>query len=255
MDRLRRPLNLAVRYFDCEFFLTYFYRVNIVSSEESQSKMMQVVEWAYEKAVVGVAGLDSAAEIADSYKKSGDSLIDQANSLIRWQNTKAATSGFITGLGGLITLPIAIPANVASVIYVQIRMIAAIAYLGGYDLKDDRVKTLVYACLVSNSAKDILKDIGIGVGNKLAMSFIKKIPFEVIKKINTAVGFRLVTKSGTTGIINLTKSVPLLGGFIGGGFDLYTTNKVGDVARDTFIINRTYAIPMETDGLRNSWRK
>ena len=51
--------------------------------------------------------------------------------LIRWQNAKCATSGFIAGLGGSITLPVSIPANISSVLYIQIRMIAAIAYMGG----------------------------------------------------------------------------------------------------------------------------
>lgn len=211
----------------------------VMSSEITESKIMQTLEWAYEKAVNGVAGLDSAEEIANSYKNNSETLEEQANALIRWQNTKAATSGFVTGLGGIMTLPIAVPANLASVLYVQIRMIAAIAHLGGYDLKDDRVKTLVYACLVTNSAAEILKDVGVAVGKKLATSYIQRIPIEIIKKINAAVGFRLVTKAGSTGIVNLTKMVPFLGGIIGGSVDLYSTNKVGNIARDTFIVNST----------------
>lgn len=37
------------------------------------------------------------------------------------------TQGVLTGLGGLITWLVAIPANVGSVMYVQIRMIALLA--------------------------------------------------------------------------------------------------------------------------------
>ncbi|MFW1813009.1 EcsC family protein, partial [Acinetobacter ursingii] len=74
---------------------------------------MEVLNWSYDKAVNGVVGLDSAYDLAKDYKKTDDSLYNQVNSLIRWQNTKAGTSGFITGLGGIITLPVAIPANVA----------------------------------------------------------------------------------------------------------------------------------------------
>lgn len=206
-----------------------------MSNDLTESKIQQVLEWAYEKAVNGVPGLDTAKDLANSYKNSSQSLIEQANSLIRWQNSKAATSGFLAGLGGIMTLPITVPANVASVIYVQIRMIAAIAHLGGYDLKNDKVKALVYACLVANSAKDILKDVGIAAGNKLAMSLVMKIPGEFIKKINTYVGFKLLTKAGSTGVINLTKVIPIIGGIVGGSFDLYTTNKIGDIARETFI--------------------
>lgn len=206
-----------------------------MGSELSESKIMQALDWAYEKAVNGVPGLDSAIELAEDYKKSGETKYEQANSLIRWQNTKAATSGFITGLGGIMTLPIAVPANIASVLYVQIRMIAAIAHLGDYDIKDDRVKTLVYACMAANSAKDVAKDVGIAVGNKFAMNAIKSISGKTISEINKIVGFKLLTKFGEKGIINLGKAVPILGGLIGGSFDAYTTNAVGNVARDTFI--------------------
>ena len=200
----------------------------------SQESFMSALDWAYEKSVNGVPGLGSAQELAQDYMKDGNSPYEQANSLIRWQNTKAATSGFVTGLGGIITLPVTIPANIVSVLYVQIRMIAAIAHIGGYDLKDDKVKTLVYACLVANSAKDVIKDIGVAVGNKLAMNAVKAIPGTTLLKINQAVGFKLFTKFGEKGIINLGKAVPLLGGVVGGTVDGIATNSIGNVARDTF---------------------
>lgn len=201
----------------------------------TEGKLMQALDWAYEKSVNGVAGLDSAIELADDYISEGGTPYEQANSLIRWQNTKAATSGFVSGLGGIITLPVAIPANVASVLYVQVRMIAAIAHIGGYDLKNDKVKTLVYSCLVANCAKDVVKDIGIAVGNKLAMNAIKGVSGKTVAEINRRVGFRLLTKFGEKGVVNLGRAVPLLGGIIGGSFDAYTTNAVGNIARDTFV--------------------
>lgn len=203
----------------------------------TESAIMSVLDFAYDKAVNGVSGMDSASEIAESYMKSGGSKLDQANSLIRWQNTKAGTSGFLTGLGGIIIMPVTIPANIASVIYVQVRMIAAIAHLGGYDLKDDRVKALVYACLAGNAAKDILKDVGIVVGKKVVENSIKKIGGETIKKINQWIGFRLLTKFGEKGVINLGKAVPLVGGIVGGTFDSISTNVIANFARDTFITN------------------
>ena len=201
----------------------------------NESKIMDVLNWSYEKAVQGVAGLDSAYDLAEDYMKGNDSLYDQVNSLIRWQNTKAGTSGFLTGLGGIITLPIAIPANVASVMYVQIRMIAAIAHMGGHNLSDDRVKSLVFVCLTGNAAKDILKDVGIVVGKKLAENAIKNISGKTITAINQKVGFRLLTKFGEKGVVNLGKTIPLLGGIVGATFDSVSTNTVGNIARDTFI--------------------
>ena len=206
-----------------------------MANELTQSKMMDLLNWSYEKAVNGVPGLDSAYDLAADYMKSNESLYNQANSLIRWQNTKAGTSGFLTGLGGIITLPIAIPANVASVMYVQIRMIAALAHMGGHNLNDDRVRSLVFVCLTGNAAKDILKDIGIVVGKKIAQNSIKNISGKTITAINQKVGFRLLTKFGEKGAINLGKAIPLFGGIVGATFDSVTTNTVGNIARDTFI--------------------
>ena len=89
-----------------------------MNRELSEGKMVPVLDWAYNKAVNGVAGLDSAWELAESYLSRGGSRVDQANSLIRWQNTKAGTSGFVTGFGGLLTMPVTVPASISSVLYI-----------------------------------------------------------------------------------------------------------------------------------------
>jgi len=198
--------------------------------------IMKTLDWSYDKALNGgIPGMDTAIELAESYMKKGGSVLDNSTSLIKWQNTKSATSGFLTGLGGIITLPVAIPANMASVLLVQVRMIAAIAHMGGYDLKDDQVKTFVFTCLAGNSAKEILKSSGISIGRKLAISGIKKIPFKIITKINKAVGFRLLTKFGEKGVINLGKMVPIAGGILGGTLDAVSTNIIGKTAQKLFI--------------------
>ena len=119
--------------------------------------------------------------------------------------------------------------------YVQIRMIAAIAIMGGHNVKDDRVKSLVYACLTGNAIKDVLKDAGLVVGMKLGTKAIENISGKTIVAINQRIGFRLVTKFGEKGVINMGKMVPLLGGIIGGTIDATTTNIIGNVARNTFI--------------------
>ncbi|HHN8431065.1 EcsC family protein [Proteus mirabilis] len=203
--------------------------------EDKLSVIMQCLDYAYTKAIDGIPGMDTAYELANDYLKEKGELEDQINCLIRWQNTKSATSGFLTGVGGLITMPIAIPANISSVIFVQVRMIATIAIMAGYDVRDDKVKTLVYTCLAGNASKEILKDIGIQIGTKLTKSAISNISGKVLTKINQAVGFRLLTKFGEKGVINLGKCIPFIGGVIGGSFDAVTTNIIGNTARDTFL--------------------
>lgn len=207
--------------------------------ELNQGMIMKALDYAYDKAINGIPGFDSAQEMAENYMINSNDQIKNCDSLIRWQNTKAGTSGFLTGLGGLITMPVAIPANLASVMYVQIRMIAAIAHMGGHDLRDDRVKSLVYVCMAGNGAKDILKDIGIVVGQKLSQKMIANISGKTITAINQKLGFRLLTKFGQKGAINLGRAVPLIGGIIGLTFDSVTTNIIGNTARRTFVeVNR-----------------
>ncbi|WP_230986580.1 EcsC family protein [Cohnella fermenti] len=202
----------------------------------TQQTITKALDWAYEKVVVGgVPGTQDAYELAAEFSKGKGELRDQINSIIRWQNTKSATSGFLTGLGGIVTLPVAIPANLASVLYIQLRMIAAIAIMGGHDVKDDKVRTMAYASLCGNAAKDILKDVGIVIGKKMAEQGLKKLSGEVIKKINQKVGFRLLTKFGSKGVVNLSKAIPLVGGVTGAVMDGVSTNIIGNTARNLFI--------------------
>lgn len=201
----------------------------------TESTIQKCLEWAYDKAVNGIPGFDSAQELAMDYMTESDSLRECADALIRWQNSKAAISGFATGFGGFVTLLATLPANITSVLYIQIRMIAAIAYMGGHDLKNDKVKTMVYACLVCSSGAEVVKSVGIKIGQKAATEAIKKIPMRVLNEINQKAAQRLVTKFGSKGVINLIKVVPFLGGLIGSLVDAFSTNIVGNVARDAFL--------------------
>ena len=205
------------------------------SSQLTESNMMQVLEWGYEKAIQGLPGMESAEDLAKRYLEKYDTVDEAIDTFINWQCAKCATSGFITGLGGLLTLPVAIPANISSVIFVQIRMIATIAKMRGYNLKDDQVKTLVFVALTGQAATDILKQAGITIGSKVGINLIKKMPMKVIYQINKKVGFRLVTKFGQKGIINLGKLVPIVGGVIGGTVDTVGTLTVGKTAKKLFI--------------------
>ena len=196
--------------------------------------MINVLDWGYDKALNGLPGMGTAEELARDYLTKKGTRDEQIDSLIRWQATKCGTSGFLTGLGGLITLPVAIPANISSSLYVQMRMIAAIAYMRGYDIRDDKVKTFVFACLCGNEMKDILKQTGCRIGEKITEQMLQKIPGSLIIKINQAVGFRLLTKFGTKGIINLWKVIPLIPGIINGALDVRYTTLIGNKAKDLF---------------------
>lgn len=203
----------------------------------SQEQMMELLDKCYMGAIQGLPNSKPCQELALEYlNKYGDAKV-AAKKMIDSQIAKCTTSGFVTGLGGILTLPVAIPANVASVMYVQMRMIATLAILGGYDLHDDEVQTLAYLCLVKSSVTDICKSAGIQVANKVTLNLLKKLPGTVLTKINQKVGFRLVTKFGEKGVVNLVKIVPVAGGIVGGGFDFVGTKMIANKAYKVFLLN------------------
>lgn len=206
---------------------------SINAGELTQEKILQTLDWAYDKTLSGIPGQKGIYELVDDYLSKNDKET-AIKKLISFQTAKSATSGFITGFGGVITMPLTIPANIASVILVQMRMIAAIALIRGYDLKNDQVQTFVFATLAGISVVEITKKTGVLIGNKILLGTVSRIPGKTLTKINQAVGFRLVTKFGTKGAINLGKAVPVAGAFVGGAFDTVTTKTIGKLAQKTF---------------------
>jgi hypothetical protein len=206
-----------------------------MAAELDHGMIMKALDYGYDKAVNGLPGLSTAEELAQSYTTTNGHPREKAMSLVRWQIAKASTSGFMTGLGGLITLPVAVPVNISSVLYVQLRMIAAIAAMGGYDVRNDQVKTLAYMSLCGSAMTDLAKQVGVHVGQRLTINAINKVSGATLTKINQAVGFRLITKFGQTGAVNMGKAVPFVGGIIGGAVDGVMTKGIGKAAIKTFL--------------------
>lgn len=205
----------------------------------SQEDIMKLLDSCYEKCLNGVPKVSPSVEnMANDYLMKYSSKEEACKAMIRNQIAKCTTSGFVTGFGGIITMPVTLPANIGSVLYVQMRMIACVAYMNGYELDSDQTQTFVYACLAGVAVNELIKQAGIKFGIKFANGLIKKIPGKVLTKINQKVGFRFITKFGTKGIINLGKMLPGVGAVIGGGLDLVETK---------VIANRAYKWFMEGD--------
>lgn len=202
----------------------------------SQEDIMKILETCYQKSLNGIPHVSPSIEqLSNEYLEKHSTKEKAAKAMINNQIIKCTTSGFITGFGGIITLPVSIPANVGSVLYVQMRMIACCAYMAGFDLKSDQTQTFVYACLAGVAVNELLKQVGIKFGVKLTTSLIKKIPGKVLTKINQKVGFRFITKFGTKGLVNLGKLVPGVGALVGGSLDLFETKVIGNRAYKWFI--------------------
>lgn len=196
---------------------------------------MKLLDSCYEKCLNGITQISpSVAEMANDYLKKHETVDEACKAMLRNQIAKCTTSGIVTGFGGFITMPVSIPENVGSVICVQTRMIACVAYMADYELDSNQTQTFVYACLVGVAVNGLLKQAGIKFGVKFANGLIKKIPGKVLMKINQKVGFRFITKFGTKGIVNLGKLLPGVGAVVGGGLDLVETKIIAGRAYKWF---------------------
>jgi hypothetical protein len=201
----------------------------------TEEDIMKLLDSCYEKCLNGIPKVSpSVEELANDYLKKHRTTEEACRAMLKNQIAKCTTSGVVTGFGGFITMPVAIPANVGSVIYVQMRMIACVAYMADYELDSDQTQTFIYSCLAGVAVNGLLKQAGIKIGVKFTNGLIKKIPGKVLTKINQKVGFRFITKFGTKGIVNLGKLLPGVGAIVGGGLDLVETKIIAERAYKWF---------------------
>ena len=195
----------------------------------SQEDIMKILDSCYEKCLNGIPKVSSNVEdMANDYLRKYETKELACQAMLKNQITKCTTSGFVTGFGGIITMPVALPTNVTSVLYVQMRMVACTAYMAGFELDSDETQTFIYACLAGVAVNGLVKQASIKFGVKFANGLIKKIPGKVLTKINQKVGFRFVTKFGTKGIVNLGKLLPGVGAVVGGGLDFVETKMIAN---------------------------
>ena len=202
---------------------------------EKGSKMLQIMDWAFDKANGSIPGFGTSHEMAQKYLDKYGSVSGAINHLVNWQITSASTAGFVTSLGGLPIMPITLPANIAGVMAIQMRMIGAIAELGGWNEDSEEKKTGMYLCLLGSQAGSALSKFSGQFAIKFATASLKKLPGPVLTKINQAVGFRLVTKFGEKGLVNIHKAIPILGGVVGGAVDAFSTYGIAQAAKALFL--------------------
>ncbi len=209
-------------------------------------EMLDLLDRLYQQAIDGIPGVSLPVhQLAERYMQRHRPVRTAARVFMRYQIAKCTASGFLSGLGGFLTLPVAIPANIGSVLYVQLRTIAVLACMGGYDPHDDEVRTLVYACLANVSVDQLVKHLGIRAGTKLSLAMVKKIPAAALTKISQKAGSHFLAKLGAKGIIHAGKIVPVVGGLVSGGFDFADTRRMAHRAYALFIKGDVFILGAE----------
>lgn len=161
----------------------------------------------------------------------GISCDDLAKKVLHRKSIKNGFIGCITGIGGLITLPVAIPADLVCSWRIQVSMAFSIAYIYGHTKDTIDLKTDLYLILAGDSAKEALKRFGIEVSKGVTKKAVDKyITRNVMTKIWKVVGRKIITKAGEKSMTSFMKMVPLVGAPVGFAFDWTATQAVGNIA-------------------------
>lgn len=186
-----------------------------------------------EVAIDGLGPLPSAKTVAakalERHQGSLDSAID---SLVESHVRIASAQGFVTNLGGFAAMPVAVPANLTGVAVLQVRMVAAIAHLRGYDLNDNRVRTAVVMCLLGG--EQIARFIADGKlpTSPMAVATAPVFDPDLDRRVaEEVVGDLMARVGGKNLALMVTKRVPLVGGGIGAVVDGLATRQIGRYAQ------------------------
>lgn len=190
------------------------------------------VREALNRAIHGVGRVPGAISVAESQVREHRGNRDKAiKSLIEHHAAYAGAQGFVTNLGGLMTMPVTVPANIGGLALVQCRLIAAIAHVRGYDLTDPKVRNAVLACLLGQEKVErLVKDhtlpappMALATAPVHDPGLDQLIAAEVASELLTRVGGRrLLTTAG--------RRVPVVGGAVGASADALATWQVGRYA-------------------------
>lgn len=136
--------------------------------EGLNAKVSTFVERLLAIGIDGRGAFDSAQQVADAALASAGSREGAISAVTRSHVALAGAGGFLTGLGGFVTLPVALPINVLEFYILATRSVAAVAALRGYDLSRPEIRTAVLLTLAGADNEDILKKAGVVSSGRLA---------------------------------------------------------------------------------------
>jgi hypothetical protein len=194
----------------------------------------RLIERLMDVGIDGKAPFDSARNVADAALAGHSGAEYSIDALVRSHLRLAAAGGFVTSLGGFVTLPIALPANVFGFYVIATRLVAGIASIRGYDITRPEVRSAVLLALVGADADDLLKKAGYVSTGPLANLAVQRLPGPALMAVNKGIGFRLLTQVGKKSLTRFGKAVPLVGGVVGAGVDTFLLSRIAEHARREF---------------------
>lgn len=187
-----------------------------------------------DRAIRGTGPFDPAVQVADAAKAEHGDVEKAIAGLITSHTRLAGAQGFLTNIGGLVTMAVSVPANVTGLTLVQLRLHAAIAHLRGHDLSDVGVRAAILVTLLGHDETAKLVRKGDLPGNASWLASGGSQAPDTAQRVATQVAGTLVGLLGGKQMATMVgKRVPLFGGVVGAATDARATHRLGkDAARD-----------------------
>ncbi|MGQ7296526.1 EcsC family protein [Quadrisphaera sp. KR29] len=202
----------------------------------------QLVRRLVDLGIDGAGPLAPAAEAAEAARRKHADVDDAIDALVSSSTRSAAVGGFVTGLGGFVTLPVALPANLLGYYVIATRTVAGTAALRGYDLSSEQVRSAVLLVLADEDGGALLSKFGLaGPGGLVTRLARKQLNGPGLAVLNKAIGFQLLSRLGRSGLSRLGRGLPLAGGVLGAGLDAYALRRTAKAARAAFPLRRGVA--------------
>ncbi|GAA4666037.1 hypothetical protein [Kineococcus glutinatus] len=211
--------------------------------DAADSKATALVQRLVDVGIDGAGPFASAVAVAERARAGHPSAESAVHVVVRRHSRAVAGSGFATGVGGLVTMPVALPANVVGFYLLATRTVAAIAHLRGYDVTREEVRSAVLLTLVGSDAGQVLRSAGLPVGGPLSSLATRRLPRDVLVLVNKGVGFRLLGRLGSVGALQSSRIVPLLGGVVGAGADVVLLRRIAKHAQREFAPRTRAQVP------------
>jgi hypothetical protein len=187
------------------------------------------VHQALERAIAGVGPLDGAAMAAEKQLDEQKGEVEKAiHEVIENHVRLAGAQGFLTNIGGLVTMTFTVPANITGLALIQCRMVAGILHLRGYDLADKRVRNAILASMLGEERVLSLIRKKKLPGTPMALATAPVHDPHLDNIMANEVASELVTKvAGKRIATTVGRRVPVVGGLVGAGADGFATWQIG----------------------------
>ncbi|TDT29114.1 EcsC family protein [Naumannella halotolerans] len=190
-----------------------------------------------ELAIDGYAKVPGARTTAGKHLARTGEVDAAIEALIGQHIALAGAQGFLTNLGGIITLPISIPSNLTGLAVMQTRMIAGIAHLRGYDLSQSQVRTALLMCLLGEDG--LARADESTPRRPLVVATAPVFDPKLDRLVASAVITHFTTRvTGKQAALLVTKRIPVIGGGVGAAVDSYGTRQAGQFAKKELVARR-----------------